>query len=396
MKSIKRIDQVLASKTTSITNQVLEMQRAGVDVISLGAGEPDFDTPDHIKKAAIDAINKGYTRYTDTTGIPELKNAIAKKLRNNNNIDVDQSEIIVTCGGKFAIAAAILAICDQGDEVLIPTPYWVSYPEIVRFAGAKPVFIPTNEGDNFALDFEALERSVTKKTKMMIFNNPVNPSGAVYSTKVTDKLANWLKATQIIALTDEIYESIIFDDVKIRSLASYPEIKNQVITVNGVSKTYAMTGWRIGYAACSQMYISQMAKIQSHMTTNPTSISQWAAIAALTGDQIPVVEMCKSYKNRRDFVLNRLSEINGLICTKTQGTFYLFPNISDFFNRKNSQNHIKNSVELCKYLLEEKNVALIPGDAFGAPNHFRISFTTSLEQLKKAMDRIQEGLQILD
>lgn len=396
MNFAQRLAQILPSQTLSITNRVLEMRKTGENIISLGAGEPDFATPEHVKQAAIEAINKGYTKYTVSTGIPELKEAIAAKLKRDNNIDVLPSEVIVSCGGKFALAAAVLALCEEGDEVLIPSPYWVSYPEMVRLAGAKPVFVPTIAEKGFAFDFDALQRAVTPKTKMLMFNNPVNPSGAVYDEKVTDNLAEWLKSTKILALTDEIYESIIFDDIAIRSLASYPEIKEQVITVNGVSKTYAMTGWRIGYAAGPKKIISQMAKIQSHTTSNPTSISQWAALAAISGDQSFVTEMKEAFKERRNFVYDRLNEMPGITCTKGLGAFYLLPDASYFLDSDAGKGKMKDIVALCQYLLEEYKVAVVPGNAFGVPNHFRISFATSLEQLSEAMDHIHAGLQNLD
>lgn len=396
MNMAKRLEKILPSKTLGITNRVLELRSAGQDVVSLGAGESDFNTPDFIKQAAIDAIHKNLTRYTNSTGIPELKETIAKKLKHDNNIDLDPSDVIVSCGGKFALAAAILAICEEGDEVLIPAPYWVSYPEMVRLSGATPVFVPTKVEQNFALDLDVLEQFTTQQTKMIIFNNPVNPTGAVYDVTVTDNLADWLKSTNIVALTDEIYEFLLFDNTNIRSLASYPEIKDQVLTINGVSKTYAMTGWRIGYAAGPKKFISQMAKIQSHMTSNPTSISQWAAVAAISGDQSFVKEMASSFKKRRDYVYQRLTEMNGVSCQKGQGAFYLFPDVSHFFGKSDGDKKITDINGLCQYLLDEKNVALVPGDAFGAPNHFRISFATSLEQLQEAMDRLQAGLQNLD
>lgn len=396
MEFARRLQQILPSRTLTITNRVLEMKRAGEDVISLGAGEPDFDTPEHIRKAAIEAIHRGYTRYTHSTGIPELKEAIAEKLKRDNLIDVEPSQVIVSCGGKFALASAVLAVCDVGDEVLILSPYWVSYPEMVRLAGATPVFVPTNAADNFSLDFSALEKLCSPRTKMLMFNNPVNPSGAVYDVRVTDNLAGWLKSTNLIALTDEIYESMVYDSLKIRSLASYPEIREQVITVNGVSKTYAMTGWRIGYAAGPEKIISQMAKIQSHMTSNPTTISQWAAVAALSGDQSFITRMRKSFKERRDFVCMRLNEIEGVSCSRGRGAFYLFPDISHFFGKSHDRHKIENVVDLCQYLLEMHKVAVIPGDAFGAPAHIRISFATSLPLLEEAMNRIQNGLRNLD
>ena len=396
MEFAKRLNQISTSKTLALTNRVFELKQAGIDVISLNVGEPDFETPQHIKNAAIEAIKKGYTRYTQSTGIPQLKNAILNKYKKNYDVSFSSSNVIVTCGGKFALACAILALCNEGDEVLIPSPYYVSYADMVKLAGAKPVFVKTNAEDNFSLDFAALDKAFSSKSKMLIFNNPNNPTGIVYGEKVTKKLAGWLKSTNIIALTDDIYDSIVFNDIKIRQLISYTEIEDQVISVNGVSKTYAMTGWRIGFAVAHKKYISQMAKIQSHMITHPTTISQWAAVEALSGDQSCVMSMKESFKERRDFVFNRLCGLKKVNCSKSSGAFYLFPEISEFFGKSIGNYKIENAVDFCQYLLEEHKVALVPGDAFGAPYHVRISFATSLENLDKAMDRIQHGLQNLN
>lgn len=395
MQLSKRLEKITPSETLAITKRVLEMQSDGEDVIGLGAGEPDFDTPEHIRNAAIDAINKGYTRYTANTGIPQLREAIAARFKSVNGITHHPEEIVVSCGGKHVLATAILALCDEGDEVLIPSPYWVSYPAMVRLSGAEPVFVPTNAGEGFSFDAGRLKEAITSKTKVFMFNNPVNPTGAVYGVDQTDKIAEVLKDTDVTVITDELYDSMTFDGIPIKSLATYPELEGRVITVNGASKAYAMTGWRIGYAAGPKAYISQMGKIQSHMTSNATSISQWAALAAITGSQECVRNMVATFKERRNFVYQSLMQIEGVRCHKSQGTFYIFPDVVNYYQKEGEGLTINSSVDLCKYLLEDSKVALVPGSAFGSPNHVRISFATSMDKLRQAMDRIRSGLQKL-
>ena len=395
MNLSKRLSKIEPSETLAITNRVLEMKTNGEDVIGLGAGEPDFDTPVHIRQAAIEAINAGHTRYTQATGIPQLREAISYRFKQDNGIDYGPDEIIVSCGGKHVLATAILAICNEGDEVLIPSPYWVSYPAMVWLSGAEPVFVPTKPDKEFSFDVELLKRSITEKTKVFMFCNPVNPTGAVYGVDQTDQIAEVLKDTNIIIITDELYHSMIFDDIKIRSLATYPELEGRVISVNEVSKAYAMTGWRIGYAAGPHKYISQMGKIQSHMTSNPTSIAQWAALAALTGPQDCVREMTAIFKQRRDFVYKSLMKIKGIGCHRSHGTFYIFPDVSKFFPAHVNDYNIENVVDLCNYILETQKVALVPGSAFGSPKHLRISFATSMTSLQQAMERVHSGLQDL-
>jgi aspartate aminotransferase len=392
MQLAKRLLNVKPSETLAITNRVLEMKRAGEDVIGLGAGEPDFDTPEHIRQAAIDAINEGHTRYTHSTGIPELKQAIVDRLRINNNLEYRPEEIIVSCGGKHVLVNAVLAICEEGDEVIIPSPYWVSYPHMVHLAGAKPVLMPTDPDRGFAIDLNGLRDAITPRTKAILFCNPVNPTGAVYTSQETDELVEVLRETQAVIITDELYDSMTYDGVKVRSLGTYPELKHRVITVNGVSKSYAMTGWRIGYGAGPVEYISQMSKIQSHMTSNPTSVSQWAAVTALNGPQDCVAAMVKVFKQRRDYVYDILIQMEGIKCQPCLGTFYMFPDVSRLLGRRYGDRQIVDSFDLCNYLLEEEKVALVPGNAFGSPNHVRISFAASMDHLEKAMVRIQDGL----
>lgn len=388
----ERVTRITASQTLAITKRVLELKRGGENVIGLGAGEPDFDTPAHIREAAIDAINKGYTRYTQPTGIPELKEAIVARFQKQNGIESKPENVIVSCGGKHVLSTAMLSICEKGDEVVIWSPYWVSYPAMVRLAEAEPVIISTRANEQFSLDLEELSGAITPNTRAIIFCNPVNPTGAVYGPEQTDALVDVLSATDAMIIADELYDNMLYDNVQVRSLGSYSALKGRVITVNGVSKAYAMTGWRIGYAVGPEEHISQMAKIQSHMTSNPTSISQWAALAALTGPQDCVKTMVRTFKERRDFVFDRLNEIEGIVCQPCHGAFYLFPDISAFFGRSSENFKIGSSVDFCTYLLESAKVALVPGEAFGSPNHVRISFATSLELLGEAMDRIQNAL----
>ncbi len=392
MNLSKRLSKITPSETLAITKRVLEMKTNGEDVIGLGAGEPDFDTPVHIRQAAIEAINAGHTRYTHAMGIPQLREAISHRFKKENGIDHGPDEIIVSCGGKHVLATAFLAICDEGDEVLIPSPYWVSYPAMVRLSGAKPVFVPTMLDNGFSFDTELLKKSITEKTKVFMFCNPVNPTGVVYGVDQTDQIVEVLKDTNIIIITDELYHSMIFDDIKIRSLATYPELEGRVISVSGVSKAYAMTGWRIGYAAGPQKFISQMGKIQSHMTSNPTSIAQWAALSALTSSQDCVQEMTAIFKQRRDFVYESLMKIKGIGCHRSQGTFYIFPEVSKFFPAHINEYKIENVVDLCNYILETQKVALVPGSAFGSSKHLRISFATSMTNLQQAMERVHSGL----
>jgi len=392
MKLADRVNRIQYSKTVDISNAVLRLRRDGNHVVSFGAGEPDFDTPDFIKEAAIAAMREGKTKYTHVMGIPELREAIARKFKNDNKLDYETDQILVTTGGKQALFNAVLSTCQEGDEVLIPTPYWVSYPEQARLAGAVPVFIPSRAENRFKITPEDLELAITPKSRLLIFNSPNNPSGAVYDPELLRKLANVLAGTSILILTDEIYEKIIFDGRTYVSLASFPEIKDQTIVVNGVSKAYAMTGWRIGYAAGPKDVISAMSKIQGHSTSNPNTIAQWASVAALSKGSEEIQNMVAEFQKRRDYVHKRLCKLPGIQSEKPEGTFYIFPKISDYFGKTYRSYKISNSFDFCQFLLEEEKVALIPGGAFGMDSFARISFATSFDELEEGMNRIERGL----
>jgi len=395
MNFAERMNHISPSQTLAITNRVFELKRQGEDVIGLGAGEPDFDTPEHIKQAAIEAIRAGYTKYTPSTGIPELKEAVVQRFRLDHGVQYEPDQVIASCGAKHALANAIFALADRGDEVIIFSPYWVTYPELVKLAGARPVVVPTDARNNFAIDLERVKKAITPRTRALILNNPVNPTGAVYNEDSLRALADLLADQNIVIIADEIYNRIFYGENRPPSLATFEHIRDRVVVITGVSKTYAMTGWRIGFALGPQTVISQMSKIQSHTTSNPTSISQWAAVAALTGPQEPVEKMVAAFRQRRDRIQARLDAMEGILCPKTMGAFYFFPDVSNFFGRYFGSYSIQSSADFCRFLLDEQKVALVPGEAFGNGNHVRISFATSLEVLEEAMDRIEEGLRKL-
>ena len=395
MKLADRVNRIQDSKTVAISNSVLRLRHEGNHVVSFGAGEPDFDTPDFIKRAAIEAIQEGKTKYTHVMGIPELREAIARKLKKDNKLDYQIDQIVVTTGGKQALFNAVLSICQEGDEMLIPSPYWVSYPEQAKLAGATPVFIPAFAENGFKITPVDLKRAITPKSKLLIFNSPNNPSGAVYDPGLLQKLAHVLAGTDILILTDEIYEKIVFDGRPHVSLASFPEIKDQVVVINGVSKAYAMTGWRIGYAAGPRDVISAMTKIQGHSTSNPNTIAQWASVEALSKDSEEVRNMVAEFHKRRDYVYKRLSAMPGIHCERPEGTFYIFPKISNYFGKTYRSYNILNSFDFCQFLLEEEGVALIPGGAFGMDSFARISFATSFQELEEGMNRIERGIKKL-
>ncbi|GBD94083.1 aspartate aminotransferase [bacterium BMS3Abin05] len=387
-----RVDRIQSSKTVSITNTVLKMKQEGYDVISLGAGEPDFETPDFIKKAAIEAIQTGKTKYTQVMGIPELRKAIVEKFKRDNDLDYGIDRVVVTTGGKQALFNAVLAICQEGDEVLVPSPFWVSYPEQIQMAGATLVPVKALPENGFKIDPEDLKAAITPRTKLVIFNNPVNPTGAVYDFQTLEQIAKIVAEAHIWALTDEIYEKIVFDGVRHYSLAAFPEIKEQVVVVNGVSKAFAMTGWRIGFAAGSQEVISAMNKIQGHSTSNANTMAQWASVAALNSDWQNLQWMVDEFEKRRNFVVERLSAMPDVASVKPAGTFYIFPKVSSYFGKKYGKYEIRDSLSFCQFLLEEEKVALIPGEAFGADEFVRISFAASFADLEKGMNRIGQGL----
>ena len=386
--SLKRIKP---SPTIAVTQKAKELKAAGKDVIGLGAGEPDFDTPDNIKKAAIDAIQAGDTKYTAVDGTKDLKEAIVKKFKRENNLNYSTDQITVGAGGKHVIYNLMMATLNKGDEVIIPAPYWVSYPDIVLLAGANPIVIECSEEQGFKLSAKDLEASITNNTKWLILNSPSNPTGACYSEQEIKNLSQVLKRNpHVNILSDDIYEHITYDNLKFFTIAQIPEIKNKVITMNGVSKSYAMTGWRIGYAAGDEDIIKAIAKIQSQSTTNPSSISQAAAVEALNGKQDFITIRAKAFQERRDFVVNSLNAIEGISCLKPEGAFYVFPNCKGLIGKKDkSGKKITNDTEFVQSLLENNDVAVVQGSAFGLEGFFRISYATSMEKLEIAMKRIK-------
>ena len=386
--SLKRIKP---SPTIAVTQKAKELKAAGKDVIGLGAGEPDFDTPDNIKKAAIDAIQSGDTKYTAVDGTKDLKEAIVKKFKRENNLNYTIDQITVGAGGKHVIYNLMMATLNRGDEVIIPAPYWVSYPDIVLLAGANPIVIDCSEDQGFKLSAKDLEAKITNNTKWLILNSPSNPTGACYSEQEIKNLSQVLKRNpHVNILSDDIYEHITYDDFKFFTIAQIPEIKNKVITMNGVSKSYAMTGWRIGYAAGDKDIIKAIAKIQSQSTTNPSSISQAAAVEALNGKQDFIPVRAKAFQERRDFVVNSLNAIEGISCLKPQGAFYVFPNCKGLIGKKDkSGKKITNDTDFVQSLLENNDVAVVQGSAFGLEGFFRISYATSMEKLEIAIKRIK-------
>ena len=382
--SLKRIKP---SPTMAVTSKAREMKAAGIDVIGLGAGEPDFDTPDNIKEAAIEAIRRGDTKYTAVDGTPALKKAIQTKFLRENGLSYELDQITVGTGGKQVLYNAFMATVNKGDEVIIPAPYWVSYPDIILLAGGSPKIIKCDEKDNFKLTPKKLEKSISKKTKWIILNSPSNPTGSAYTKKEIEALSKiLLKHKKIFILSDDIYEHITYDNFNFFTIAQIKSLKNRTLTMNGVSKSYSMTGWRIGYAAGPKEIIKAIAKIQSQSTSNPTSISQAAAVEALNGTQDFIEERANSFKKRRDFVVESLNKIKGLSCIKPEGAFYVFPKCKKLLNKKTK---LKTDKDFVEKLLTEAKVAVVQGSAFGLDGYFRISYATSMDNLKKALERIK-------
>ncbi len=382
--SLKRIKP---SPTIAVTQKARELKAAGKDVIGLGAGEPDFDTPQNIKEAAIEAINKGDTKYTAVDGTPELKKAIVNKFKRENNLEYSTNDITVGTGGKQVIYNAFMATLNKGEEVIIPAPYWVSYPDMVLLAGGNPKIVKCNESDSFKLTPKNLKKTITKKTKWLILNSPSNPTGASYTREEIEALSEVLiKNKNVHILSDDIYEHITYDNFNFFTIAQVPKLKNRTLTMNGVSKSYAMTGWRIGYAAGPKEIIKAISKIQSQSTSNPSSISQAAAVEALNGTQDFIKKRSNAFRERRDFVVNSLNNIKGISCLKPNGAFYVFPSCKKLLGKKNK---IKTDSEFVEKLLEKSNVAVVQGSAFGLDGYFRISYATSMEKLKTAMERIK-------
>ncbi|MBN1573291.1 MAG: pyridoxal phosphate-dependent aminotransferase [Deltaproteobacteria bacterium] len=381
------------SATLAISAKAKELKAKGEDVIGFGAGEPDFDTPANIKEAAIRAINDGKTGYTDVGGIIELKKAIVEKFKRDAGLTYEPSEIVVSCGGKHSLFNLCLAFFEPGDEVIIPAPYWVSYPPMVELSGAKPVIIYAGVEKDFKITVGDLKKAVTKKTKAIIFNSPSNPTGAGYTKEEIEKIAEFAVENEIYVISDEIYEKLIyggFEHVSIASLGN--EIKDLTIVVNGISKTYATTGWRIGYTAGPKELVSAMTRIQSQSTSNPTTISQWAAIEALSGPQDEVEKMRSTFEERRSIMIEGLNEIEGVRCNWPQGAFYAFPDVSGLYGKSHSGGKIGGSLDFASYLLSEVKVALVPGAPFGDDNCIRLSYASSIEDIMGGMKRIKEAV----
>ncbi|MBE3095419.1 MAG: pyridoxal phosphate-dependent aminotransferase [Actinobacteria bacterium] len=391
----ERVKNINPSQTLAITNKTLKMRQEGKKIINFNTGEPDFNTPENIREAAISAVKEGFTHYTTSSGIIELKEAIAEKFKKDNKIDYKTSEIIVSTGAKQCLFNAILTICDPGDEVLLPTPCWVSYTEQIKFAGAVPIFINTYQEEEFKLSAAQVEEKITPSTKLLILNSPNNPTGAVYEQEELKKIAQLLLKYNFYCICDEIYEKLVYDNVKHLSPASLSdEIKEKIITINGVSKSYAMTGWRIGYAAGPEEIIQGMSKIQGHSTSNPNSIAQKASVEALNGKQDTIEVMRKAFDKRRKYMVKRLNNMEGISCLIPAGAFYAFPNVSKILERGIEYNgkKISNSFDISDFILKEAEVALIPGSAFEAEGYLRLSYATSMEDIKEGLDRIENIL----
>lgn len=392
----ERAKRVRPSPTLAIDSMVKAMKAEGKDVINFGVGEPDFDTPENIKEAAIKAIRDGFTKYTPASGISELKDAIIEKLRNENNLSYNSEEIIISCGAKHSLYNIAQVLLGKGDEVIIPVPYWVSYPDQIVLNDATPVFVRTEEKDAFILRPEILKESITPRTKVLILNSPSNPTGTIYRKKDLEAIAEICLGHNIIIISDEIYEKFVYDDNHHISIASLgPEIRKRTIVVNGLSKCYAMTGWRIGYTAGPKEIIEAMAAIQSQSTSNPTSIAQKAAVEALRGPQESVRLMVEEFDRRRKYMVSELNSIDGVLCIKPTGAFYAFPRIDSFFGRTDGNTIIKNSSDLSMYLLKEALVATVPGNAFGDDRYIRLSYAISMENIKRGLERIREALKRL-
>ena len=389
--SLKRIKP---SPTIAVTSKAREMRAAGKDVIGLGAGEPDFDTPDNIKDAAIEAIKRGETKYTAVDGTPKLKKAIQGKFTRENNLSYELDQISVGTGGKQVLYNVFMATLNPGDEVIIPAPYWVSYPDMVLLAGGKPKIVKCSEKNEFKITPDELKKAIGKKTKWLVINSPSNPTGSCYTRNEIEELSKILiKNKNVYILSDDIYEHITYDDFKFFTIAQIKALKDRTLTMNGVSKSYSMTGWRIGYGAGPKDIIKAVAKIQSQSTTNPSSISQAAAVEALNGTQDFIKTRSDSFKERRDYVVETLNSINGLSCLKPSGAFYVFPNCKKLLGKKTK---LKTDKEFVEKLLEKAEVAVVQGSAFGLDGYFRISYATSMDNLKKALDRIKSFCESLN
>ncbi|MBV4418104.1 pyridoxal phosphate-dependent aminotransferase [Clostridium tyrobutyricum] len=391
MNLSKKAEKIQASITLAITAKAKQMKSEGIDVVGFGAGEPDFNTPQYIQEAALDAIKNGFTKYTPAAGIADLRQEIANKFKKDNNLNYEIDQIIVSTGAKQCISNVLSAILNPGDEVLIAVPYWVSYPELVKLADGTPVFVSTKEENGFKYTIENLEKSVTNKTKAIIINSPNNPTGSVYTKKELSNIAEFAKRKDIIIISDEIYEKLIYNNNLHISIASISEdAYNRTIVINGMSKTYAMTGWRLGYAAGNSKIIKLMSNIQSHTTGNANSISQYASLCALKHDSSDIESMIREFDNRRKYMISRIENIEEITAVKPQGAFYVMVNISKLFGKKVDGVEINDSLGFSSELLKKEKVAVIPGSGFGVDNYIRLSYATSMKNINEGLNRIEK------
>ncbi len=393
MKLSKRLKEILPSATLSITAKANALKKEGIDVVGFGAGEPDFDTPAPIKAAAVAALEEGFTKYTPTAGMIELRQAVAHKLKVENGLEYEPSQVIVSCGAKHSLFNIFQAVINPGDEVLIPSPYWVSYPEMVRLAGGTPVFVPTDEQDSFRLRAEAVRPLITDRSKALVVNSPSNPTGCGLEEAELSALAGLAVEKNLLVISDEIYEKLTYDGFRHVSIASLgDEIKERTVVVNGFSKTFSMTGWRLGYAAGPGEIIAGMTTVQDHSTSNPTSFAQRGAVEALSGSQEEIEARVREFAERKKLTTSLLRKIEGVTLCNPQGSFYLFPNLSAYYGRSRGERSISGSADLAAFILEEAQVALIPGSAFGADSNIRLSFALSRERIETGIKRISAAL----
>lgn len=389
----KRVQSIKPSPTLAIDAKAKALKAQGIDVISFGTGEPDFDTPAHIKEAAKQALDAGFTKYCPVTGTPDLKNAIIAKFKRDNNLEYTQDEIIVSCGAKHSLYNLFQAVLNPGDQIIVPAPYWVSYPDMAALAGAKTKVVKTREADGFKLTAAQLLKAISPKTKMIVINSPSNPTGGTYTADELAALAKICVERNILIVADDIYEKLVYDHFTFTSIVTaFPAAKPITIVVNGVSKSYSMTGWRIGYAAGPKEIITAMGNIQSQSTSNPTSIALKASVAALNGDQTPVEAMRTEFEKRRNYIVERLNSMKGVSCFNPQGAFYVFPCIKKLLGKTYDGKLISTCNEMAEYLLERGRIAVVPGSAFGAPGYLRLSYATSIENIQTGLDRFEEAI----
>ncbi|MBQ6894038.1 MAG: pyridoxal phosphate-dependent aminotransferase [Clostridia bacterium] len=390
MNISKKAESISPSPTLSLDAKFKQMKKQGIPVVGFGAGEPDFETPDRIKKAGIKAIEDGFTRYTPAAGTIELRQAICDKFKRDLGIDYTINNIVVSNGGKHSLTNIFMCICEPGDEVIIPAPYWVSYPEMVKMADGKPVFIDTTEETGFKFTPEQFEKAITDRTKAIVLNTPSNPTGMVYSREELEKITDIAIKNNVYIIFDEIYEKLIYEGEHVNPATFSEEAKNIVVIVNGLAKAYAMTGWRIGYTAANEKLTKAMANMQSHATSNPNSIAQAAAVEALLGDQSEIGVMCKEYVKRRDYMVERINGIDGISCLKPNGAFYIFMNVRNLLGKEHYGKVINSAQELCDDMLERALVALVPSEGFGIDGYARLSYATSMETIVEGLNRIEK------